>query len=76
MITWKKVSDKEWYGPGAGTVSLRRDGWWGCNSISADVDVGPIVGPFRTAKEARYALVEAHLRRRSPHPIPQEGKKT
>lgn len=63
--TWRKVSETEWYGPGWGTVSKRADGWWGSNSTSASVDVEPTVGPFPTAKEARYALGHAMTRWRA-----------
>jgi hypothetical protein len=61
VSTWRKLSETRWYGRGWGTVSRRADGWWGSNSVSAEVDVDPVVGPFPTAKAARYALVEAHL---------------
>lgn len=57
--TWTRVSATEWYGRGFGTVSQRGDGWWGSNSTSATVDVEPIVGPYQTAREARFELAHA-----------------
>lgn len=63
-ITWQKISPTEWYGSGFGTVSKRSDGWWGSNSVSAGVDIEPTVGPFKTAKEARYALGRAMVAKR------------
>lgn len=59
MITWRKISAEEWYGPGFGTVHRRDGKWFGSASAYKEVDVEPVVGPFRSAKEARYALGNA-----------------
>lgn len=59
MGEYTRVSRREYYRTGYGTLSLREKGWYGSNSITAEVDCYPTVGPFPSREEAAVALESA-----------------
>jgi len=64
-MTWRKVKPGFWWCKGVGSATKIKSGWMASNSSYQDMLIAPIVGPFKTAKEAIAAYEKERHRVRA-----------